>query len=231
MKKIWTLVMALGVLAPNAYAQNCSKYYPMEEGKRMEYTSYDRKDKIEGIVTYTVTDVATEGSKTIAKMNLEHKDQKGKVILESDYTFSCEDNVVKIDFSSLMNQQMMEAAGGGEMELEMTGTDIELPNNLTVGQELPDANVNMRMNMGAMSMNMTFDMVNRKVEGKESLSTPAGTFDCYVITSDNKAKMMMANTTHTSKMWLTEGVGMIRQDTFNKNGKLMSKVMLTKYTE
>ena len=231
MKKFWTLLLAIGFFAPFAQAQNCSKYYPMEEGKSMEYTSYDRKDKIEGIVTYTVSDVVNEGNRTIAKMNLEHKDKKGDVILESDYTFSCEDNVVKIDFSSLMNQQMMEAAGGGDMEMEMTGTDIELPNNLSVGQTLPDANVNMRMNMGAMSMNMAFDMVNRKVEGQEILTTPAGTFDCYVITSDNKAKMMMANTSHTSKMWLAEGVGMIRQDIFNKNNKLISKVVLTRFTE
>ncbi|MBT8321043.1 MAG: hypothetical protein KJO90_05170 [Eudoraea sp.] len=231
MKKIWTLVLALGVFAPNAYSQNCSKYYPMEEGASMEYTSYDRKDKVEGIMTYTISDVVNEGGITSAKMNMEHKDKKGKIIYESDYTFSCEGNVVKIDFSSLMNQQMMEAAGGGEMELEMTGTDIELPNNLSVGQSLPDANVNMKMNMGAMNMNMTFDMINRKVEGKESLSTQAGTFDCFVITSENKAKMMMANTSHTSKMWLAEGVGMVRQDIFNKNDKLISKVVLTKFSE
>jgi len=231
MKKIWTLVLALGVFAPNAYSQKCSKYYPMEEGKSMEYTSYDRKDRVEGVMTYTISDVVNEGSMTSAKMNMEHKDKKGKIIYESDYTFSCEDNVVKIDFSSLMNQQMMEAAGGGEMKMEMTGTDIELPNNLSVGQTLPDANVNMKMDMGAMSMNMAFDMVNRKVEGKESLTTPAGTFNCFVITSENKTKMMMANTSHTSKMWLAEGVGMVRQDILNKNDKLLSKVVLTKFSE
>ncbi len=231
MKKIWTLLLALGVLAPIANAQNCSKFYPMEEGQRMEYTSYDRKDKVEGSFTYTVSDVVNEGNRTMAKMNLEHKDQNGKVILRSDYNFSCEDNVVKIDFSSLMNQQMMEAAGGGEMEMEMTGTDIELPSNLTVGQSLPDANVTMKMNMGAMSMNMTFDTVNRKVEKTESLTTSAGTFNCYVISSENKAKMMMTNTTHSSRMWLAEGVGMVRQDTYNKGGKLISKVVLTSYSE
>ena len=230
MKKIWTLALALGVFAPNAYAQNCSKYYPMEEGKSMEYTSYNRKDKVEGIVTYTITDVVNEGSKTTAKMNLEYKDEGGNVMMNSDYTFSCEADVVKIDFSSLMNPQMMEAYGE-EMEVEISGTDIELPNNLSVGQSLADANVNMKMNMGAMNMNMAFDMVNRKVESRESITTPAGTFDCFVITSDNKAKMMMANTTHTSKMWLAEGIGMIRQDTYNKKGKLVSKSVLTKFTE
>ena len=231
MKKIWTFLLALGVFAPYANAQNCSQFYPMEEGQSMEYTSYDRKDKVVGSVIYTVSDVVTEGGKTTARMNLEHKDKNGKVIYQSDYTFSCEDNLVKIDFSSLMNQQMMEAAGGGEMEMEMTGTDIELPNNLSVGQELPDANVNMRMNMGAMKMNMTFDMVNRKVETKENVTSPAGTFECFVITSENNAKMMMTNTSHSSKMWLAEGVGMIRQDTYNKNGKLLGKVVLTSYSE
>ncbi len=89
----------------------------------------------------------------------------------------------------------------------------------------------MKMNMGAMSMNMTFDTVNRKVEKTESLTTSAGTFNCYVISSENKAKMMMTNTTHSSRMWLAEGVGMVRQDTYNKGGKLISKVVLTSYSE
>ena len=80
-------------------------------------------------------------------------------------------------------------------------------------------------------MNMAFDMVNRTVEKKETLTTPAGTFDCYVITSDNNAKMMMANTAHTSRMWLAEGIGMIRQDVFNKKGKRVSKAVLTKLSE
>ena len=224
-------MLAIGIGVPFANGQNCSRYYPMKEGQSMEYTSYDRKGKVEGVVTYTTSDVVTDGGETIAKMNLEHKDNKGKVVYESDYTFSCENNMVKIDFSSLMNQQMMEAVGGGEMEMEMTGVDIELPNNLSVGQSLPDANVNMTMNMGAMKMNMAFEMVNRSVEGRENLTTDAGTFDCYIIASDNNAKMMMTNTKHTTKMWLAEGVGMVKQELFNKSGKLISKMVLTKFSE
>ena len=88
MKKIWTLILAIGVLVPVAKAQDCSRFYPMKEGQSMEYTSYDRKDKVEGVVTYTTSDVVTEGGKTTAKMNLEHKDNKGKVLYEYDYTFS-----------------------------------------------------------------------------------------------------------------------------------------------
>lgn len=229
MKILFVTFLSLVLSFNLVSGQDCSKFYPMKDGSTMEYTSYNRKDKVVGIVTYVVSEVTSSGNKTTATMNMEHEDPNGDIILESDFKFSCENNVVKIDFSSLMNNKMLEAYEG--MEVEMTGNDIELPNDLTVGQTLPDANVHVKISTGAMDMNMNIDMVNRKVETKESLSTDAGTFNCYVITNENKSKMMMANTTHISKLWLAEGIGMIKQETYNKNGKMISKVVLTSYSE
>jgi hypothetical protein len=35
----------------------------------------------------------------------------------------------------------------GDMEMEITGTDIEIPNNLIVGDSLPNASVSMSMSV------------------------------------------------------------------------------------
>lgn len=78
-----------------------------------------------------------------------------------------------------------------------------------------------------MNMTSTMDMTNRKVEKQETITTPAGTFECFVIYSDNKSKMMMASQNYPSRLWLAEGIGMVKQDSFNKNGKLMSSTLLT----
>ena len=59
----------------------------------------------------------------------------------------------------------------------------------------------------------------------------AGTFDCYVIYSETKTKMMMANKTFPSRTWLAKGVGMVKQESYNKNGKLMGSMVLTQYTK
>jgi hypothetical protein len=118
-----------------------------------------------------------------------------------------------------------------DMEMEVTGTDVELPNDLSVGQNLPDANVDVKMSMGGINMNMNVETINRKVEKKESVTTPAGSFDCYVIYSETKSKMMLANNTFPNRLWLAEGVGMVKQETYNKNGKLMGSMVLTLFSQ
>ena len=205
--------------------QNCSKYYPMQEGTTLEYTSYNSKGKTEGSVSYTVTDVIDDGSTSSATMVMKYMDDKGKEAFTSEFTYSCTGNKVTIDYESLMSNQMMEQFS--DMEMEVSGTDIELPNDLEVGMELPDANVIMKMSMSGINMNSQVDMINRKVEKKETVTTPAGTFECYVIYSENQSKMMMASQNFPSRLWLAEGVGMIKQDTFKKNGNLMSSMVLT----
>src|SRR5690606_14664268 len=155
--------------------------------------------------------------------------QKGNTF-SSDYDITCDGNVVRIDFKSLMNEQMLSQMG--EMEMDITGTDMELPNNLSVGQELPDSNVNVKMKMsGVMNMNMDVETINRKVEKQESVTTPAGTFDCYVIYSETRTKMMMSNQTMPSRVWLAEGVGMVKQESYNKNGKLVASSVLTRFSK
>ncbi len=219
------LIGLLFVFAMPVTAQNCSKYYPMEEGTTLEYTSYNGKGKTQGIINYTVTNVIDEGSTSSATMVMKYMDDKGKEAFTSEFTYSCSGNAVTIDYESLMSNQMLEQFG--DMEMEISGTDIELPNDLEVGLELPDANIAMKISMSGMNMNSTVDMINRKVEKQETITTPAGTFDCYVIYSENQSKMMMANQTFPSRLWLAEGVGMVKQESFNKNGKLMSSTVLS----
>lgn len=125
--------------------QNCSKYYPMEEGTSMEYTSYNGKGKIQGTISYTVTNVVDTGGTTSATMVMNYNDDKGKEAFSSEFTYSCTENTVTIDYQSLMSNQILQQFGG--MEMELSGTDIELPNDLAIGQELPDANMSMKISM------------------------------------------------------------------------------------
>nr|WP_299388097.1 hypothetical protein [Allomuricauda sp.] len=229
MKNLFLTALCLGVMAPMATAQsNCSKYYPMVEGASMTYTSYNRKGKEDSTVEYKVVEVQENSRETKAKMSMQLKPKKGGV-MASDYELICREDKVIIDFKSLMNQQMMGQMGGAEMDI--TGHDIELPNDLTVGQELADAYVNVNGSLGgAFNVNMKVEQVNRKVEKKESVSTPAGTFDCFVIYSDTKTKMMMGNQTFSSRMWLAEDVGIVKQESYNQNGKLMGSMQLTAFS-
>jgi hypothetical protein len=209
--------------------QECSRYYPMKEGTSFQYTSYDKKGKEQGTINYRITEASGSGDSTSATMNMTYIDDKGKEVISSNYTLNCSENTVHIDYESLLSNDMMQQFD--DMEMEVTGTDIELPNDLSVGQNLADANVNVKMSMGGINMNMNVETVNRKVEKKESVTTPAGSFDCYVISSETKSKMVIGNNTFPNLLWLAEGVGMVKQETYNKNGKLMGSMLLTQFSE
>ncbi|AZQ60426.1 hypothetical protein EJ994_17055 [Maribacter sp. MJ134] len=228
-KLLLSLALLCGTSIIYAQSTNCSRFYPMDEGTSFEYTSYNKKGKTEGKSSYKVTSVENDGDTTVATMDISFEDQKGKKVYDTNYSFSCTGNMVTVDYESLVPQQMLTQYE--DMEMEITGTDIELPNDLGVGQELEDANVTLKMNMGGISMNTTVDMVNRKVEKKENVTTPAGTFECFVLYSENQSKVMMAKSNFPSRVWLAEGVGMVKQETYKKNGDLMNSTELTKFSK
>jgi len=230
MKQYFILFLVAVFAAQTSNAQSsCSTYYPLVDGANFQYTNYDKKGKEEGQINYTVTNVESSGDNVSATMMMEMVDKKGNTYT-SDYNMACEGNVVKIDFKSLMNEQMLSQMG--DVEMDISGTDVELPNSLSVGQELPDANMQLKMKMGgAINMNTNVETINRKVEKQESVTTPAGTFDCYVIYSETRTKMMMTNQTFPSRTWLAEGVGIVKQESYNKKGKLMGSMMLSQFSK
>jgi len=209
------------------FGQNCSHYYPMEEGATFQYTNYDKKGRTEGIADYKITEVVTNEGTTQATMSIALTDEKGKEIYNTSYSFSCANNKVSIDYESLLPESMIDQMG--DMEMEITGTDIELPNNLEVGQFLPDANVTLTMSVAGMNMKTVVNILNRKVEKKETITTSAGSFDCFVIYSDSQTQAMGINKTFPSRLWLAEGVGMVKQETYQKKG-VMSRSELTAYS-
>ncbi|WP_405413045.1 hypothetical protein [Maribacter sp. Asnod1-A12] len=228
MKLIFTLFFL--IVITSLYAQdNCSKFYPMNKGVSLEYTNYNKKGKVEGISNYKVTEANHTGDTTTATMSINLKDNKGKDIYSTSYNLTCKGNMVTLDYESLLPTEMMEQYG--DMDIEISGNDIEIPNSLSVGQNLKDANVAMTISMSGINMNMNVDMTNRKVEKKESINTAAGTYICFVLYSENRSKMMMADQVYPSRVWLAEGVGMVKQETYKKNGDVMSSSLLTAYSK
>lgn len=232
MKKTLLFITLALFISMNTYAQDgCSKYYPMTEGSSFEYTNYSKKGKVDGVTSYNVSSVTSEGTATKATLDLKMTDKKGKELYTSNYSFTCENNMVKIDYKSLFPAQMMKQYADMDVKMDISGTDIEMPNDLSVGKDLADANVTVNMSMSGFKMEISVDQTNRKVISEENVTTAAGSFDCMVITETTKSKTMGAKIELNSKLWLAEGVGMIKQETYKKNGDLMSKTELTKYSK
>ncbi|MBT8188361.1 MAG: hypothetical protein KJO73_11770, partial [Croceitalea sp.] len=98
-KSIITAILFLFIAYP-LKAQNCSRFYPMNEGTTFQYTSLNKKGKTEGVADYQITRVFNDGPSTSATMQISYKDDKGEELFNTDYTFTCTGNVVSIDYES-----------------------------------------------------------------------------------------------------------------------------------
>lgn len=196
----------------------------MVDGTNFQLTNRDGKDKVTAIVNYSVTDSQAIPGGEKATMNTEIMDKNGEVTATSSYEIICENDLVSIDFKSLMGPQMLNQFP--DMELEVSGTALQLPNDLSEGQSLPDADLLAVVNMTPIKMRLTFIMTNRKVLGYETVEVEAGTFDCVVISYDYESKFGV-KVTGSTKQWLAEGVGIVKQIDRNKKGKKVSESELT----
>jgi len=216
---LFVLVGTTGLLAQDL----CSTYYPMKKGTTFQITTYEKdSQKPSGVLNYEVKDAGSDWALFFFEMT----DQRDKVVATSEYEIKCEDDGVSIDFSSLGSPAALEQYKG--MEVEVTGTNMFIPNNLSDGQTLPDSNMVMTVNMG-IKLRLTVDVFNRQVVGSETITTPAGTFDCKVLSYDFESKMGI-KVRGSSKQWLAKGIGAVKQEDRNKKGKITSWSQLTAFS-
>ena len=94
----------------------------------------------------------------------------------------------------------------------------------------------MDMNMkGGLKSSLSFKEENRKVAGKETVTSPAGSWEAFVISYDGNMKTRMAGIglpafNFTVKEWFVPGMGIVKSETYSKNGKLVGSTLLTAIT-
>ncbi|SDB42450.1 hypothetical protein SAMN03097699_1252 [Flavobacteriaceae bacterium MAR_2010_188] len=225
--KYFFLSILFFAFANSSYSQ-CSKFYPLQAGVKMELTTYDKKGKEVAIMSSTITEVRTDGNQQIATISSSMKDKKGKQLADSGYEIRCTGNLLSIDFKSMINAAMMEQYK--DMDIEVSGTNVDLPSDLKVGDKLNDAQMDLKISLAGMPMNVKTEVKDREVIAKESITTPAGTFECYVITYSTSLKMGMTRTSN-GKQWISEGVGLVKQEDYASNGQVNSSTVLTAFSK
>ncbi|QIE60299.1 hypothetical protein G5B37_12225 [Rasiella rasia] len=205
------------------FAQNdCSTFYPFEDGVTFQITNYGKNNRVAAITDFLVT----EATSNFATFKSFLRDKEGEVLNEATFTMSCENDGIVVDMESLLNPNLLE--NYRDFETEISGTKIVIPNNLHVGQELPDATMTMLVDMSGINIRMEVSMTDRTVVNRETITTPAGTFDCYVIGYTNTVNMGINRTT-TAKQWISKGVGMVKQEDYNRRGRVTSSSLLTDF--
>ena len=223
------LLVVLVIFGFSAPAQDCSNYFYMTNNAQVQMTMYDKKEQESGVQTWTISDVKKEGAAFTSTVNTVFVNDKGKEARNSTGIYQCTNGVLKADVRMSLPQEQMQAYK--TTDAKMDAGFIEYPSAMAAGQSLKDVNFEMDVSNGGMKSNVTFKQTERKVEGLEKITTPAGTWDAYKITNNGLFRMQMAGIGIPMNMqvteWFVPGFGVVKTESYSKNGKLMGSSLLT----
>jgi hypothetical protein len=91
---------------------------------------------------------------------------------------------------------------------------LEYPANLHTGDALKDGSFTMDINTSGIDQTLTMVISNRKVDAKESITTSAGTWDCYKISAHTKMSVKTGFITipfnDDVTEWFAPGFGVVK---------------------
>ncbi len=211
------------------WAQSCNPYFSIREGVKSTYESYNAKGKVVSRSVNEFKNVSGSGNQLKATLLSQVLDVKnGNVTGSSESDWLCENGVIKFT----MNAMAIEGVdmSNPAIEVLVDGDEMELPSVLDVGQTLKDVSYHVKMSVSGINMmDRNFDIKNRKVDGRESVTTPAGTFDCVKISYTTESTGKSGNTSKPlqTAIWYATDVGMVKTENY-KDGKVSSSQVLVK---
>lgn len=230
MKKYLLLVSSL-VFPSFAFAQNCSGYYYLQNHTEVQMTTYDKHGKPAVVVTSRITDAKSIPGGMQSNFQSTIKDQDGNVIEEGNGTMKCDHGNLSIDMKQAMPSSSMKQFE--DMRVKADEAYLTYPATMNIGQNLPGATFHMEMYKKANNKRFAtvdYTISKRKVEGKETVSTPAGNWNCFKITYNMvmKIKIGIGIPMHfTVTEWFAPDFGIVKTTDYNKKGEVIGSTELT----
>lgn len=201
-------------------------YFPFEEGIFFQRTYYDASGQITAVSNAGIDSIAKITSFYRAFIRDTMLDDKNKEIGRRIFTVDCTDDVIHLSANHLLNPCMTEAYQS--MDMAISGEGIRIPHPLAVGDELPKGGNRIDITSeGLEIVTLNFEIVDRKVEARELIKTPAGKFECFRIRETVYFQTMFLTRSYTTLGWYAKNAGLVRQETYDQKGVLRSRMELT----
>ena len=226
-RKIFALICLLTASTISGYSQ-CNQYYPLEDSKEWTYENFNHKGKSQGTQHQKVVKFESTASGYEATLQVDLFDQKGEPLTDMELAMECQDGNFYFDMNKFVSQDQLKAMG--DFEISIDADHLEYPANLEPGQQLKDASIVVSSSDSPVPMKITVNIINRKVEALETITTPAGTFEALKISSQSVVETQIGlKMTMQMEMveWLAKDVGLVKSESFRK-GKSSGYTLLVK---
>jgi hypothetical protein len=208
------IIAAFLAFSTTAFTQNCTSYYLLQNNRRIDNTIYNKNGQVFGKQYFSVSGVSSTTDATTANVRLEMIDKDGNVVSNSTNAIKCKGGVMMMNMKMALPQQQQALTTEGSGSPKGESAFIEYPSNMKVGDKLKNAEFTMDMNRGGMQQHVSMQVSSRKVEGKEKVTTKAGTWDCFKISYKGKitvnAMGMVLPIDLTGTEWFAPGFGMVK---------------------
>jgi hypothetical protein len=169
---------------------------------------------------YKISDSKKSGSSVTATITSEFVDTKGKTITNATNTVKCENGVMQMDMKVFIPAGQQEQIKSGTAKA--SDVYLEYPSSMNVGDKLKDGLLSMDYEQtGGLKSSIEISITERSIQAKESVTTTAGTWECFKITSKNKITSKIAGIDIPIKMdvteWFAPGFGIVKTE--SKTGK------------
>ena len=207
----------------------CGSLYIFQEGAVVENASYDENGKETSRQTSNVMKVTNDGGTLSSEVQMKTSGADSNNVFTGKY--SCDGKNLYVDLSSLFANMKSQGA-------TLQGDAVVFPIDLTDGQTLPEAEYSFKIDAQGQQVKTKVTIKDRKVEAHESITTPAGTFNCSKITAnidaeidfpgmDEKTKQMLKSMKSSLPkqrvaMYFDPSVGIVRVEMFS-NDKLQNR--------
>lgn len=179
---------------------------------------YNKKGEENGKQVYAVSDVKNGGSATTAILHSEMFDKKGKSIARGKGAIQCKGGVMMVDMKLTLPAAQQEQFASADATAD--NLYMEYPANMKVGEQLKDATMNLEIDNKGMKQSVNVVVNERKVAGQESITTTAGTWECFQISYKSRITIktmgigIPVNVEGTE--WFAPGFGVVK--TQSKHG-------------
>lgn len=227
----------------NAYAQDKVFFAPDPETARWSYLEMDGNGVTTATMVYSVESMTGDAVNGSTKVKFESAGkQSSEDTMGSVIYYKFKDGEFMIDMNAFFEADVLgefiDAAAGAEgieateeekkkaieeikKLIEVSGELRGIPRYPVIGA-LPDYEFVFKFSVVSISVKGT----ERKISGKEKLTTPAGTFDCFIMEETVTTKAMMQKEVEKTVSWYAYGVGLVKENTYDKKGKLVSTTLL-----
>jgi hypothetical protein len=202
------LIVSFGacVALTTAHTQDCAKFLFLQKDKTVEMTVYDKKGEPNGRQVYQVSNVAIAGGSTTGTINSEIFDKKGNSKGKANSAIVCNGGEMRIDMKLLLPPQES-GQFGMSAEVNAQNSYLSYPASMKVGDQLPDGNLSIDLSRNGppggappaggpppggpppppgLAKSLTMVISGRKVEGQDTVTTSAGTWNCFRISYKSK---------------------------------------------